>query len=137
MGQRKRSRISVVEEEEVEQQRSPTSTSVTEKPKPSHAREESTTAASGERLRAAAQAGRLDELEGVLGTLKQGDLALNLADWGGWTALMHAASGDKPELVERLLKKGASVDATDVRDRCCHALPASTALAFAFASSPD
>jgi hypothetical protein len=31
---------------------------------------------------------------------------------------MHAASGDKPELVEQLLKKGASVDVTDVRALC-------------------
>ena len=58
----------MVEEEEGREQRSPSSTSATEKPKHSHAREESNTAASGERLRAPAQAGPLDELESVLGT---------------------------------------------------------------------
>jgi ankyrin repeat protein len=33
----------------------------------------------------------------------------------GWSALMHAASGDKADLVELLLQKGASVDVADVR----------------------
>lgn len=120
MGRRKRSRITVVEEED--QHLSPPSpTPAARKAKAkAKARAEaagadaSAAAATGERLRAAAQAGRLDELQAALGGMERGDRALDLADWGGWTALMHAASGDKPELVEQLLKKGASVDATDV-----------------------
>lgn len=82
--------------------------------KASKAKDDAVAAANGERLRAAAQAGRLDELEAALSKLAHGDKALDLADWGGWTPLMHAASGDKPELVDQLLKKGARVDITDV-----------------------
>lgn len=120
MGRRKRSRIAVVEEED--ERRSPAASATPAAPSPatkaSRARDEATAAASGERLRAAAQAGRLDELTAALSQLKHGETALDLTDWGGWTALMHAASGDKPELVEQLLKKGASVDVTDVRALC-------------------
>ncbi len=143
MGRRKRPRISVVEEDD-DTPPPPPASAAPDKPNPkakatakpgATAGKAEASAAAGERLRAAAQAGRLDELQAVLGEMERGDRALDLADWGGWTALMHAASGDKPELVEQLLKKGASVDATDVSNTAS-ALPLARAHS-CFAPSPS
>lgn len=117
MGRKKRARITVQEEDDPTHRSNAARQPESRSPgtlKANKAKDDAVAAANGERLRSAAQAGRLDQLEAALSKLGRGDEALDLADWGGWTALMHAASGDKPDLVELLLQKGASVDVTDV-----------------------
>jgi hypothetical protein len=95
MGRTKRPRIQVVEEDDEpraapavapptggaqRQQQSPAAV------KASKAKAKAVAAASSERLREAAQAGKRDDLSAALSSLEHGDAALDLVDWGGESA---------------------------------------------------
>ena len=64
-----------------------------------------------QKIRAAAGSGEEAELIKLLQSAPTD--ALDSADWGGWTALMHAVSNDRCGTAQILLSRGASIDAVD------------------------
>ena len=57
-----------------------------------------------DKIREAASSGKQEELASLLSTAPAS--AIDTPDRGGWTALMHAVSGDKVPIVQLLLQHG-------------------------------